>query len=507
MKQKHFDECNEYIREKNDEDAKGGYRTLLKEVVRPAVATSLGDYIDVWLSREAMSVTGIPATAIPIEDQIRFTYPRREGGFGFTRIMDQVHGAYVALFMESLYPEGLSGTADVDKDWEGYGLRAISSVANRYLPHHSHTSRMANVREVRQRVQGLLPFSEVIKYFQPYDFDKIDDTAPESLRTFMNASKQIAEMPHIRNLMLNNSIFRTLRSSIPGGKDLDWVHHPEWLGPTTRQHLREHGESRDSGWNNHRYTRYDMNHLDNGPQEFGQEEQREESRTPDDGAQERNGAIPHFPDGAALPSTTTRVRRSTRIQRNAVPASRGHTSGSSGTSGSSSTRSDPRAAYSSEVSLWSSDRLSTLFLSQSNHRHGYHRRIPSRGEGNGALGSHADESLESLESLVSKFMQVALVFNLAVGSKDRPVDVQFIGPGCSLPILKYRLQRLFNRKIMTSIVSYDIYQEPFRNEKSKAAKFRRFWENGFMSIYSDIPYLLRGSIVFMEGDLKFSLIY
>ena len=101
-----------------------------------------------------------------------------------------------------------------------------------------------------------------------------------------------------------------------------------------------------------------------------------------------------------------------------------------------------------------------------------------------------DESLESLESLVSKFMQVALVFNLAVGSKERPVDVQFIGPGCSLPILKYRLQRLFNRKIMTSIVSYDIYQEPFRNERSKAARFKRFWEKGFMSIYSDTPSLL-----------------
>ena len=40
--------------------------------------------------------------------------------------MDQVHGAYVALFMESLYPEGLSDTADVEKEWEGYGLRAIS---------------------------------------------------------------------------------------------------------------------------------------------------------------------------------------------------------------------------------------------------------------------------------------------------------------------------------------------------------------------------------------------
>ena len=103
-----------------------------------------------------------------------------------------------------------------------------------------------------------------------------------------------------------------------------------------------------------------------------------------------------------------------------------------------------------------------------------------------------DESLESLESLVSKFMQVALVFNLAVGSKERPVDVQFIGPGCSLPIIKYRLQRLFNRKIMTSIVSYDTIGKSFESTATKAVKFRRYWENGFMSIYTDIPYLLRG---------------
>ena len=43
---------------------------------------------------------------------------------------------------------------------------------------------------------------------------------------------------------------------------------------------------------------------------------------------------------------------------------------------------------------------------------------------------------------------------------------------------------------MTSIVSYDIYQEPFQNEGSTAARFRRFWEKGFMSIYSDTPSLL-----------------
>ena len=106
MRRRHFDDCNEYIKEKNKEDGADGNRILLKKVDLPAVEISLGNYIDEWLSHEAMSVTGSPAKAIQIEDQIRFTYPRREGGFGFTRIMDQVHGAYVALFMESLYPGG-----------------------------------------------------------------------------------------------------------------------------------------------------------------------------------------------------------------------------------------------------------------------------------------------------------------------------------------------------------------------------------------------------------------
>ena len=79
LERKHFEECNEHIRKTNEEDSKEGNFMLLKEVVMPAGPTSLGKYIDDWLSREAMSVTGIPVTAIPIEDQIRFTYPRREG--------------------------------------------------------------------------------------------------------------------------------------------------------------------------------------------------------------------------------------------------------------------------------------------------------------------------------------------------------------------------------------------------------------------------------------------
>jgi len=45
---------------------------------------------------------------------------------------------------------------------------------------------------------------------------------------------------------------------------------------------------------------------------------------------------------------------------------------------------------------------------------------------------------------------------------------------------------------MTSIVSYDIHQEEFRSERSTSTRFKRFWENGFMSIYSDTPSLLEG---------------
>ena len=150
-----------------------------------------------------------------------------------------------------------------------------------------------------------------------------------------------------------------------------------------------------------------MNHFDNGPQELEQEEQSEQAHTPHDGPQERNIAILHFQDGAVVTSITKKKRRSSRLQSNAASASRGPTSGSS------KSRRESKETYSSDVSIWSSDRLSEIFMSQPNTQNGYHRKTPSRETRNEAQASHANESLESL---VSKFMQVALVFNLAVGS-------------------------------------------------------------------------------------------
>ena len=313
---RHFDECNSYVARNNAEDAKEGNLRLLKEVEKPAEEVSLGEYIDTWLRNEAMTVTGIPANEIPTEDKIRFTYPRREGGFGFTKLMDQVHGAYVGLFLESLYPEGLTDTADSEA--KGFGLRAISSVVNRYLPHHSHTDRIERVRGVSRGSRGLLPFSEVTKYFQPYDFDLIDENAPAALRTLVSASKKLAEMPHVRNLMLNNKVFKSLRSTIPGGTKWTWIHHPEWLGPVTSKHLQHHGESRVNLWSDFQYATYDGSHLDNGPEERHQEEQSGQARTLHDGPRETTGAIPHFQEGAVQTSTTTTKGRSSRLQSNAA---------------------------------------------------------------------------------------------------------------------------------------------------------------------------------------------
>ena len=61
-------------------------------------------------------------------------------------------------------------------------------------------------------------------------------------------------------------------------------------------------------------------------------------------------------------------------------------------------------------------------------------------------------------SVIHEFMKVSLVFNLFQGSPDRPVDERHIGPKCRLPILRHRLQRLFNRKIIDTAVQYDIYR-------------------------------------------------
>ena len=61
-------------------------------------------------------------------------------------------------------------------------------------------------------------------------------------------------------------------------------------------------------------------------------------------------------------------------------------------------------------------------------------------------------------AIIQDFMKVSLVFNLFQGSPERPVDVRHIGPKCTLPIMRHRLQRLFNRKLIDTIVQFDTYR-------------------------------------------------
>ena len=75
---------------------------------RPNEETILGDYIDNWLIDQAMTVTGIPAEDVAKEDRLSFTYPQREGGFDFIRLMDHVHRGVWGFSLEALYPEGLT---------------------------------------------------------------------------------------------------------------------------------------------------------------------------------------------------------------------------------------------------------------------------------------------------------------------------------------------------------------------------------------------------------------
>jgi hypothetical protein len=100
--------------------------------------------------------------------------------------------------------------------------------------------------------------------------------------------------------------------------------------------------------------------------------------------------------------------------------------------------------------------------------------------------------------VIHEFMKVSLVFNLFQGTPDRPADERYIGPKCKLPILRHRLQRLFNRKIIDTTVQYDIYRllDPgigvHGNTTIQPETVKRAWDEGFYDpVNRDIPLILR----------------
>ena len=96
----------------------------------------VGTHIDSWLMEKALTVTGLEMHQIPDEDQRRFTYARRHGGFGFSSNCDLVHGAYTGFLMEALYPAGIGADGD-PKDGD-FSIRDISNVFKRVLPHRTY---------------------------------------------------------------------------------------------------------------------------------------------------------------------------------------------------------------------------------------------------------------------------------------------------------------------------------------------------------------------------------
>ena len=86
---------------------------------------------------------------------------------------------------------------------------------------------------------------------------------------------------------------------------------------------------------------------------------------------------------------------------------------------------------------------------------------------------------------IHEFMKVSLVFNLCQGSAKCPDDVRYVGMKCKLPIIRHRLQRLFNRKLIDTILQFDTYRllDPHigtpGNTTIQPKEIQRAWDEGF----------------------------
>jgi hypothetical protein len=116
--------------------------------------------------------------------------------------------------------------------------------------------------------------------------------------------------------------------------------------------------------------------------------------------------------------------------------------------------------------------------------------------------THMEQHHAKYGVVIHEFMKVSLVFNLFQGSPEDPVDERYIGPKCKLPIIRHRLQRLFNRKLVDTMVQYDIYRplDPcigvHGNTTTQPSAIKRAWDEGFYDpVNRDIPLLLRHRIL------------
>ena len=88
-------------------------------------------------------------------------------------------------------------------------------------------------------------------------------------------------------------------------------------------------------------------------------------------------------------------------------------------------------------------------------------------------------------------MGIGLVLNLFQGSTKNPVDERYIGVNCKLPILRHKLQRLFNRKIIDTIVNFDTHRE-LDDRVLQSTEIQTIWQKGiYAPAYRDVPLILR----------------
>ena len=79
-----------------------------------------------------MAFLNIEKDNVSIDDKIRYTYPMRHGGFGFSTLRNQMYGAYAASYLAALYPAGL--TYDGDMITTDFGIREMSRYIRKTLP-------------------------------------------------------------------------------------------------------------------------------------------------------------------------------------------------------------------------------------------------------------------------------------------------------------------------------------------------------------------------------------
>ena len=77
--------------------ASAKHGTKLHNVKNSSVC--LADYIDNWMQRIGITITGLYYDNVSIDDKIRYTYPVRHGGFGFSTLGNQMYGAYAASYL------------------------------------------------------------------------------------------------------------------------------------------------------------------------------------------------------------------------------------------------------------------------------------------------------------------------------------------------------------------------------------------------------------------------